>query len=165
VAELQPSDAELLGNRWMRIAVTRAIPADLDVVWSAVDDPSTWLDWYEPLAAFEPIGEPTRGIGAVFHEREWLWKTNSRIVAREPGRSIGLSTESINMPGLLSRYYRRISLEREPIDGSTLVTITGGFRFGQLGLVLFAYTYPQMLGALFVEYRSALRGLSRFVTR
>lgn len=139
------------------------MPAEVGAVWAAIDDPSTWVDWYEPLSAFEPIGEPTTGVGARFHEQEWLWKTESRIVHREPGRSLGLSTESINMPGLLRRYHRQLVVEPEPGGASTTVTIIGGFRFGPLGLVLFAYTYPQTLGALYLEYRSALRGLSRFV--
>ncbi len=68
-------------------------------------------------------------------------------------------TRSINIRGLLTKYYRSVSVV--PVDTHTEVTITGAFRLGVLGWALLPYTYPQMLGALFFEYRSALRGLDQ----
>lgn len=160
---MEPSDAGLLDNKWMRVGVARTVPAAPDVVWAKVGDESTWLSWYKPLSAFDPIGEPTTGIGATFQEQEWLWKTESRVVTKDAGRKIGLSTHSINMPGLLTSYYRSISVDPGENGSSTLVAISGAFRFGPLGWLLFPYTYPQMNAAMYFEYRSALKGLAELV--
>ena len=145
------------------MTVTRSILAPASQVWSRVSDQSTWLDWYRPLKAFEPVGETTNGIGAVFHEQDALWKTESEVVSLEPGVEIGLSTRSINFPGLLTHYYRRISLEPSEDASTTTVSISGGFNFGLLGWLLFPYTYPQMHAALYLEYRCALQGLASAV--
>lgn len=144
----------------MRVRVERTVTATPDLVWTVVGDESSWLRWYRPLSLFQPIGEPTSGVGATFDEHESFWKTRSEIVSKVPGRSIGLATRSINLSGLLDRYYRSIDLEPGADGASTTVSITGAFRFGWLGLLLFPYTYPQMNASIYLEYRSALRGLA-----
>ncbi len=161
---LQPSDGDLLGNSWMRVGVERAMAVPAERVWSTVSDASTWLSWYKPLSVFEPVGEPTGGLGATFRQQDWVWKTESSIVAWDRGREIGLSTSSINMPGLLTKYYRSLTIEQSEDETATTVTLTGAFRFGTLGWLLAPYTYPQMLAALYVEYRSALSGLAELLT-
>lgn len=165
MAQLRSSDSGLLEHRWFRVEVDRTVPVPPAQVWALVGDESTWLDWYEPLSGFEPVGEPTSGVGATFAEQEWVWTTASEVVVKDDGRRIDLATRSINLRGLLRGYYRRIELE--PVDGgsSTEVSFVGGFRFVPLGWLLFPYTYPQMNASLWFEYRGALKGLASALDR
>lgn len=156
---LRDADETILASRWWRIEASRAVAADPGRVWDVVGDEAGWLSWYRPLTELEVIGEPTTGVGTVLREREWLWRTTTEVVRRDEGSRIDLITRSINIRGLLTKYYRSVTVV--PADDGAEVTITGAFRLGILGWGLLPYTYPQMLGALFFEYRSALRGLEQ----
>lgn len=158
VGDLKPSGPNTLASRWTRVRREGTVEAPIDRVWSVVSDHTQRTAWYTALDEFVPMGEATSGVGATFREREWAWKSTVEIVEWSEGRHIGMSTRTLNMPGLLSRLYTQFELEAVS-DDSTVVTITGGFRLGWLGWVLAAYTYPQMLTYLWVDYRSAMKGL------
>ncbi len=158
------SDGTSLDSRWTRLAVSRTIEAPIADVWAAVADHQQWLTWYRPLSKFELVEGDQLAIEAVVWEREGLWESTSEIVEWESGRLVGLATRALNLRWLLSKHYRRIELCSVGEAGSqTEVTITGGFAFGPLGWALVGYTYPQMIAAMYFEYRSALKGLGEML--
>lgn len=154
------SNASVLDRRWSRVQVDRVVPAPVADVWAALEHPD-WLRWYRPLSDFAVVGGGGVVAGSVVREREWWWKVESVVDVWEEQRSLGLAARAFNVPGLLRTYHRRFDLS--DVDGGTRVELTGGFAFGPTGWLFLPYTYPQMIGAMYVEYRSALNGLAHFV--
>ncbi len=158
------SDGTLLDRRWSRLSVSRTVAAHREDVWAEIADHERWLTWYRPLQEIRLVEGTELAIGTVVWEHEGPWKTTSEVLELEEGRAVGLAMRTLNLRGLLSSYYRRIEVKAGSTgDASTEVTITGGFGFGPLGWVLVAYTYPQMIAAMYFEYRSALKGLAETV--
>lgn len=163
MADLQPSDSSLLKKKWSRTGVSRMVKASPDEVWAVVSDASTWLDWYRPLSAFDLVGVTSLQPGAEVYEKESFWKTTSEVVDWDEGRTIGLSTRTINARWLLRRYYRLLEIDAADPEGTeTKVSLTGGFSFGPVGWIFVAYAYPQTRASLYFEYRSALKGLAAY---
>ena len=155
------SDSALLDRWWSRLSVSRTVDAPPEAVWTVIADHENWLAWYRPVKKFELTEGTELAIGTVCYEEEGPWKSTSEVVEWEEGRVVGLAMRTLNLPGLLSKYYRRIELQAGGAgEPTTEVTITGGFAFGPLGWLLIGYTYPQMIAALYFEYRSALKGLA-----
>ena len=165
-AQMQ-SDSKMLDRRWSQVSVSRTIAVQQEAVWAAIADHKRWLTWYRPLKGFRLLEGDELAIGALVWEHEGPWKTTAEVLEWEEGRTVGLAMRTLNLRGLLSSYYRRIELQAVATDQEprTEVTITGGFAFGPLGWVLFAYTYPQMLATMYFEYRSALKGLAEAVEK
>ena len=154
------TDASVLDGRWTRHPVSRRVDADVATVWAVFENPD-WLRWYKPLSDFAVVGGGDVVAGSVLREREWLWKAESVVSEWEEQRVLGLAMRAFNVPGLLSVYHRRFELT--PAGDHTDVTMTGAFSFGPLGWAFLPYTYPQMMVAMYAEYRSALAGLAELV--
>lgn len=163
MAKLKPSGPELLEGRMSRVRVERRIDASVDALWNLISDPAQRTTWYPASDEFTALTGQTTGVGAAFAEREWLWKATSEIVVWEEGRRVGFATRSLNFPGLLRRLYTEFTLV--PVDASrTEVTIAGAFSFGPIGWLLVPYTYPQMTGSMWFDYRAALKALAKNAT-
>lgn len=163
MAKLRASGPEILDRRWSRVVKSRALNAPIDEVWDIIRDPANRSLWYPASDEFDALTTQTTGVGATFAEREWAWKATSEIVRWDDGRCLGFATRSLNFPGLLRKLYTEFSLE--PVDGArTKVTIAGGFSFGLLGWLLVPYTYPQMIGSMWFDYRSSLKALRNLTT-
>ena len=154
------SNASVLDRRWTRVQAEQHVAASVADVWAVLEDPD-WLRWYRPLSDFAIVGGGGVVAGSVVREREWLWKVESVVDVWEEQRALGLAARAFNVPGLLRTYHRRFDLTA--VDGGTRVELTGGFAFGPTGWIFLPYTYPQMVGALYFEYRSALKGLSQLL--
>lgn len=165
--DLQPAAPDLLDGRWrlLRVRTEREVAASAQEVWAVVSDARTWTEWHADYEEHRPLTDTAVGLGAQFHTKEWIVRSESEITRWESGRVVGLTVlRSKGWHWLLRSYYSEVAIE--PLAGESErcrvsygAAFTGTWQFWLLS----AYSVGHSLFSIYVDARSSLKALERYV--
>ena len=163
------AEPEILDRRWrlLSLRTSREVEATADQLWAVIGDHTTWTTWHEDYEEHEATTAQSTGNGARFATKEWIFRYESEMVRWEPGEAVGLAiVRAGRLRWLIRSYYSEIRIEQTTGEPSRCrveyaVAFTGTWLFWLLA----AYTVGHSLGIGYLDARSSLRKLDRYVTR